>query len=455
MRKGVADLAQEGQTSVAPARLKNVEGQAPPVTKSLWISRSRLDQSRLDQGRVVTPSAVSIDSDLVEVAASDGHSIGLKLGLFCAMKHRLLLTAAILAAAAGPAHASLPLAPLAEAIMARHVDALALAPIPNAPFDVAVAPPDATLEAQSNEHRLEVPGGQPSPRQRPSAQPTQTAEVVPAEVKVPKGADTLASAIAAYQRFRSGVLAIAKLRLDQPDGVRQAQRLLAGLNQVSLSRGWLAMCSQIATKAGEFVAGLTSAAAGSPDALKAKLEEQPGSVMQVNGWQTASSDILKQVANDTGTMETVAFRLVDVSAGKEAERASAAASGNYGTIPAPPPGSADIPDAHKAMSTQISELNARVQQAKGAAAAGNPPPKAKTLMAQILALGGRMQLDKSSPIDPQAASYADNDQCLRWASLNLNQCLAAAHDNTERAWCLGAHGIHDRVKCWSWLVDGS
>ncbi len=76
-------------------------------------------------------------------------------------------------------------------------------------------------------------------------------------------------------------------------------------------------------------------------------------------------------------------------------------------------------------------------------------------MTQILALGARMQLaQKGSLPDPQGASYADNDQCLRWAQLNLNQCLAAAHDNTERAWCLGNHGIHDRVKCWSWIVDG-
>lgn len=383
--------------------------------------------------------------------------------------HTIGVLVAVVAFTAGvPVKAALPsattpaifggcsaIAPLAEAFLARHIDPLALAPIEHPPLDVAVAPPDVMASAETADHRLEYPEGtKPSPRPRPSAAPTQTAEVVPAEVKLPKGADAILAAVQAYQRFRSGVFAIAKLRFDTPDGIRQAQRLLASQNQVNLSRGWLAACSQIATKVSAFLAGITSASKDSPDAFTTKMEQTPGEVLKVDGWQAASAAVLKQVASDIAQMETVAYRLVDVSEGNEAQRAAAAAGGNYGALPNPSAESATQAEGKKSAITQIAEVGVRMRAAQ-ASAQSEPAAKAKPLMTQVLAFGARMQLaQKGAMPDPQGASYADNDQCLRWAQLNLNQCLAAAHDNTERAWCLGNHGIHDRVKCWSVIVDG-
>jgi hypothetical protein len=324
------------------------------------------------------------------------------------------------------------IAPLAQAILARHIDPLALAPIAYPPFDVALIPPDVTAAAgvDADNHRLEAPGtpSGPQPRARPGSASRQTAEAaLPAE-KPGKIAGTIVAVAQAYQRFRAGILTLAKMRLDQPDNIRQAQRVLASANQVGLARGWLATCSQIAAKAGDFIAGLTSAAAKetSPDALNSRLAQQPADILKVPGWQTASSAVMKQIAADSAIMESVAQRLIEVGYGRgknEPDRASQAANGNYGGAlsPAPP---------------------------------AEPGAKAKPLMAQILALAARLELSKSgTPPDPDSASNRENDQCLRWAQLNLDQCLAAAHDNNERAYCLGHHGIDERIKCWSWIAE--
>jgi hypothetical protein len=341
------------------------------------------------------------------------------------------------AAAAG----STVLGPLVEALMARHIDVLALAPIEKPPMEVAAIPPDSTGPGAGK--RLPSPTGEPSPRPRPSEAPAQTAEVVPPVSRAP---DTLLGAIGAYQRFKAGIMALAKLRLDQPPSIRQAQKLLAGQNPATLSRGWFATCSQMATKTAEFLAGLTGAAAKeTPDALKARLEQKPGDSLQLAGAQSASTAIVKQVANDVLIMESVAYRLVDLSSGHEVSRSASAQSGNYFSPPAPPAGDA-TPEGKKPATTRISELSAQMRSAR----ATGEPAGSKSLIAQILALGARMQLAQGGPApEPQSAGNAEYDQCLRWAQINLNQCLAAAHDNTERGWCLGNHGIHDRAKCWA------
>lgn len=78
----------------------------------------------------------------------------------------------------------------------------------------------------------------------------------------------------------------------------------------------------------------------------------------------------------------------------------------------------------------------------------------------MLALGAHLHLSNQGTVglDPAQSALAtnkDNDQCLRWAQLNLDQCLAAARDNQERAYCLGKTGIEERSQCWSALLGPS
>lgn len=368
------------------------------------------------------------------------------------MRLRHVLLAGLLAAGLShPAQAALlpaaaagstVLGPLVEVLLARRMDVLALAPLETAPMEVAALPPDS---AGPGERRLTYPGapGEPSPRPRPSgAPPAETVEMPAPPAKV---ADTLLAAINAYQRFKAGIMALAKLRLDQPPSIRAAQKLLAGQNTAAISRGWVGSFGQAATKVSEFAAGLTGAAAKeTPDALTSRLEQKPGDVWQVAGATSASSAVVKQVANDLLIMESVAYRLVDLSSGHETSRQASAEGGVY-YQPPPPPADDATPEGKKPATRKISELAAAMRAAR---ASGDSP--AKGLMAQILAVGARMQLAGSGALpDPASASHAETDQCLRWAQLNLAQCLAAAHDNTERGWCLGAIGIHDRAKCWA------
>jgi hypothetical protein len=92
------------------------------------------------------------------------------------------------------------------------------------------------------------------PRPRPQApgaavtaakRPTAVTEAKPAKPPAPQ---PLADESEGYRRFLNDVIAISKMRLDNPKNLRRAQAMLTSHDELRLARGWLAMCSEIASK---------------------------------------------------------------------------------------------------------------------------------------------------------------------------------------------------------------
>lgn len=270
----------------------------------------------------------------------------------------------------------------------------------------------------------------------PRRRPAPTTKVAAPKLSKPK---VLAAASEAYRRFIADIRAISKMRLDDPKNLRRAQAMLKSYDDRRLARGWLALCAEIAVKSNDFVGGIKKAAGqkGGADDLKAELTLKPVTAFSFPGWENATRAIISEVARDTALMQSVADRLSEIAYGRTSKEASLAEAARRGD---PNPDSPATAPTGSSLAS-ASQLNS----------------KAQAFIGQMLAVGARLYLSDRTTLggDPEASAMAanrDNDQCLRWAKLNLSQCLAAAHDNNERAYCLGKQGIEERAKCWSWLL---
>ncbi len=234
-----------------------------------------------------------------------------------------------------------------------------------------------------------------------------------------------------YRAFQQQIAQISKLRLDEPQNINRARDLLVAHDERELSHGWVAQCSDVAAQDDKFADGVKRAARknGGADGLIKKLKAEPNFVFQINGWQSAAQGVMSSVQRDAATMQSLSFRLSQIAYGhtaKEAEYAHQAQARDGGVTGA-------VKDTRNSVKT------------------------VSPMMVQILALGAVMDLSKSHPGEATEAAATlaadkENDQCLRWSDLNLKQCLAAARDNSERAYCLSEEGISSRSQCWSKAV---
>lgn len=237
-----------------------------------------------------------------------------------------------------------------------------------------------------------------------------------------------------YRAFREQIAQISKLRLDEPQNINRARDLLLAHDERELSHGWVAQCGDVAAHDSSFEDGVARAARqnGGAEHLIEKLESEPNFVFQISGWQSAAQGVMGAVARDEAAMQTLSFRLSEIAYGhtaKEADYARQAQSGDGGVTGA-------LKDTRNSVKT------------------------VSPVMVQILALGAVMDLSKDNSGEATAAfatlaADKENDQCLRWSDLNLKQCLAAARDNSERAYCLSEEGIGSRAQCWSKAVQPS
>jgi hypothetical protein len=235
---------------------------------------------------------------------------------------------------------------------------------------------------------------------------------------------------AAYRDFHARVVEISKLRLDQPKNVVHAQKLLVAPNEAVLSRGWVAAFAEVASRSEKFSEGVKAAAAraGGSDKLVAKIKADPNFVLEFEGAQSAEKEVMAAIAQDSVTMGAVTYRLNEIAYGRTSKEAGLA----------------------------LQAQNGDVKGVTGATAPrGKLSPRATPLMAQILALGAAINLSKdgNDKALSRLTANQENDQCLRWARLNLAQCLAAAKDGQENAYCLAQHGLDERAKCWSWVAQ--
>lgn len=235
-----------------------------------------------------------------------------------------------------------------------------------------------------------------------------------------------------FQEFHDGLVEISKLRLDRPENVKRAQAFLVTPPDDRLSHGWLMSLAQAAAMSPEFASGVKLAAKEAGDSAKfgAALAENPNAVLDIDGASTAKKEILSAIVRDIALMNALTFRLNEIAYGRTGREAE--------------------------LSLQAQRQDT-AQGVTGAIGKSSMSPKATPLVSQILALSAVTQLNSSAGRAPLSVTHLaanqENDQCMRWARINLAQCLAAARDVQERSYCLAQHGLDERAKCWSWVAQ--
>lgn len=81
---------------------------------------------------------------------------------------------------------------------------------------------------------------------------------------------------------------------------------------------------------------------------------------------------------------------------------------------------------------------------------GRPSIRGLPLFTQIVAAARRLEADGETTV---TAGEEHLERCLRFARLNLRQCLAAAHFEDEEIFCAARHGFTETGACWGRYVD--
>ncbi len=83
-------------------------------------------------------------------------------------------------------------------------------------------------------------------------------------------------------------------------------------------------------------------------------------------------------------------------------------------------------------------------------------PNARPMLGQMLTIGAHMTVNKtdgkySQKVNQMVTNHR-GEKCLKWAKLNLAQCIAVARDQSEEAYCTGKHAMNDAAACWSFMT---
>lgn len=305
-------------------------------------------------------------------------------------------------------------------------------------YGATQAPAPAELEAAVSPDALlpEAPGT-PVPMARPaSPQPPALAAAPQIELAGRTGVSQLAQD---YVQFQNALERAGAAKLDTPRDVRHVLEQLRYAEPNRIARGWIAYRALIAAEDPEFRRGVQArVAAEGRDKVLRKLTGQGVYARRIDGATSASGKVIDAIAADNQKMAQLSERFLSTARHFQMNR-----WGSLEPLPAQDTGTdvAALEDAGGLLAAVKREF-ALISTAE----ASYTP-----LMEQILAVAARHVIDDADGKPALTETFSadtDSARCLRWARLNLNQCIAAAHFPSEEAWCTGKHAVEDVRMCW-------
>lgn len=240
-----------------------------------------------------------------------------------------------------------------------------------------------------------------------------------------------------YEAFARDVDKLVKMDLNTPKDVRSAYDQLLKHQPELLSDGWIAYSARMVALDATFAKGVDAeVAANGRSAFMRRIEAEPGYVNKLPGAYDALDHVMKQVATNATKMSQLGDRFIKTAYAFQKKKWGAADGLNKQHFAAA--GTAD-----RMMPASFFGL---FDSAEEKAAPTGVSQRILVLAASLNAGGPDAGASKSMAHD------AELSQCMRWARLNLNQCLAAAHFPSEQAYCTGKHGINEMSACWSQLL---
>ena len=252
------------------------------------------------------------------------------------------------------------------------------------------------------------------------------------------GPMTIGQHARAYRIYRRDVDDLSRLSFTSINEVRELRDLAMSYDPDELSRGWIAHNAIVASRAPGFMEAVRDEAqARGQAAFFSQSRTSPEFMWSLSSETAAINFVFDGLYQDNSEALAVGRILRD--------RAIAYMETGYG--PSVPYGAAE--DAEEILRANVAPPPGRRQYTVAYASKG--------VMAQVLELAARLSLDRTSGRGSDASMFllehADTSRCIRWAQMNLNQCLAATRNDAEEAYCTGRHAVDEVSECWGWMVD--
>ena len=248
-----------------------------------------------------------------------------------------------------------------------------------------------------------------------------------------------------YAEFDRALNAAASSRLNTPKEVRRVLRDLRYTKADQIGKGWYAFRAVVAANHPDFARGVRDEieTLGERTVLK-QLTGSGSYARSIAGAQSAAAEVIDAIAEDNQLMASLSERFLSAAREFQNKKWGMTRPLSDGKMTAELDADEDMADEN--MADQLAALGRALREVAGITPAHAYSP---ATMERILALGAQRVIGVSPGESQSLMSDRASDKCLKWARLNLNQCLAAAHFPSEEAWCTGKHAIGDVRACWA------
>ncbi len=241
-----------------------------------------------------------------------------------------------------------------------------------------------------------------------------------------------------YRIYQRNMDVLEDLSFTTASDLDNANEMIMSYEPPELTRSWYAYNAIVAARAPGFMAMVRQrATAEGTDRFLAQAGQNPSYLWNLSSETGALNHVLDGIVNDTRDATAVGEVLNS--------RARTYMDRRFGTrLPAGA--------ARNASEIRRAERNAAIAVEQNLVV----PYRAQNVMQQVLEIAARISVDRSGNRTNAAGliyTHEETNRCLRWAQLNLAQCLAAVRGPAEEAYCTGRHGVDDIAACWGWMVD--
>lgn len=256
--------------------------------------------------------------------------------------------------------------------------------------------------------------------------------------------DKMVESAAHYQKFSLGLTKAVSSQMKTP---RQIKNLLRGLRYREagkLSQGWMSHRALVAAQDPGFKNGVRHEVSTlGASAFLNRLRADSGYILKVKGAKKAQSNVIKAISADNKVMAALAKRLMAASRSFQRNKWGALSPAQLPAVDDSATDVAALEQEH--LQSFFTTLSQELSPISSAQASYTHP-----LVKSIMILGAQHVVEEMAQGTKLAAALppVESTRCLRWARLNLNQCLAAAHFPSEVAWCTSRHALNDVRVCW-------
>ncbi len=235
--------------------------------------------------------------------------------------------------------------------------------------------------------------------------------------------------------------------------VQRAVRSGSDYQPQQLQHGIVAYAAMIALRNPAFVDGVRAQAAADPS-FADRLTAQPAAVLQIPGAQSAAADVAGVLHAHGVALQSTSKAIAKAAYDVQAQAWSKTAVANPVEVLAGVKASAAAlrtADEPSEKALLLSLVSAPRGDAGGAPSA--TPAVVRGMAIAALAVMGRAG-DKE---DLRIQALLEDElsaACLKMATLNMNQCLAAAGPHYDDIFCVGEHSVGETARCVSSAADG-